>query len=240
MKKKIMKTLDISKFTLVILLMTAFSARAQNSDSAKVKSIWDKKFFWGVTLNNALTTIDGTNLPQEYFSRPTVGGSIKTEYYFSKYIGATIGVGFIAKGAGIITPDLYSGLGDPDSTHRARIKFYSLEVPIAIIFRGFEPIKGTRIHAELGIIPSKIIESKYIFLSVEDGFHLIEDHSDRYYKTDLSLHASLGLDVNAGSSCIFQVDFYGNWGTANVYNPAFFPNQNGRNQLYGIRLGWLF
>ncbi len=235
-----MKTLAYKKFVIIILLMTPFLAVAQQSDSVKSKSVWDKKFYWGATLNNALTTIEGANLPQEYFSRPTIGGSLKTEYYFSKYIGVTIGVGFIAKGAGIITPDLFSGLGNPDSTYRARIKFYNLELPIAFIFRGLEPIKGTRLHAELGIIPSKIIESKYIFLSVEDGFHLIEDHSDRYYKTDLFIHASIGLDINAATSCIFQIDLYGNWGTANVYNTNFFPNQSGRNQLYGIRLGWLF
>ncbi len=235
-----MKTLAISKLAVVILLTTASLAEAQQRDSVKEKSIWDKKFYWGATFNNALANIVGSDLPQEYFSRPSIGGSLKTEYYFTKNIGATIGVTFQAKGAGIITPDVFNGLGDPDSTHRARIKFYNLEIPIAVIFRGFEPIKGTRVHAELGVIPSKIIESKYIFLSVEDGFHLIEDHSDRYYKTDLFIHASLGLDINAGNSCIFQIDLYGNWGTANVYNTNFFPNKNGRNQLYGIRLGWLF
>jgi hypothetical protein len=245
-----MKTLVIKLF-FVSLVAISFSAIGQKSDSSEVSSLrgmdtvirkdpWEKKFRWGFTFDNAVVRINGSNLPDEYFFRPGVGGSVKAEYYLTRNIGLTAGLAWETRGAGIINPDNESGLGNADSTHRARIKFYSIEAPIALIFRGVEVIKGTRLHAELGVTPSRNVHSKYIFLSIEDGFHLVENHSDRYYKTDLLVHSAFGLDIDAGRSCIFQIHFWGNWGTTNVYNQDFYPGTDGQNRLMGIRLGWLF
>ncbi len=236
-----MKTLDIKKIMGALLLITGtLSMNAQDRDSVTEKTVWDKKFLIGATFNNGIVTFSGNALAQEYFLRPSIGGALKAEFYFTPNIGLTAGLGFQVKGAGMITPDKVKGLGNSDSTFRARIKMYNLEIPIAIVFRGFEVIKGTRLHAELGISPSKILNSEYVFLSVEDGFHLIEDHSNRYYKSDLFINTSIGIDINAATSCIFQVHLYGNWGTQNVYEGSAFPNKDGRNNLYGIKLGWLF
>jgi len=234
-----MKTLAFN-ITSIILFTIVFNAVAQAPDTTKRPSRWEKKFLIGATFDNGLNTITGTNLPSSYFSRPGLGGSIKAEYYFTKHIGITAGVAFETRGAGIITPDLVKDLGNPDSTHRARIKFLSLEVPVALVLRGFEPIRGTRLHVEGGITPSRNMLSRYIFLSIEDGFHLIEDQSAQYYKTDLLLHAVVGLDINAADACIFQVHFIGNWGTRNVYGNSFSPSADGRNRMIGIRLGWIF
>jgi hypothetical protein len=229
-----------SVIKLIILLVTISSAAIAQSDSVSQKSIWQKKWYWGATFNNSLVTFKGSSLPDTYFWRPGLGLTIKGEYFITPALGITAGFTFHAKGAGIITPDVFKGLGDPDSTHRARIKFYHLEIPLALVLRGLEPFRGTRLRAELGIIPSRMIYAKYIFLSVEDGFHLVEDHTDRYYKTDVFVHGLVGLDINASEACIFQVHVYGNWGTRNVYQSAAFPNASGKSELIGIRLGWLF
>lgn len=234
-----MKILAIKLSIATLMGWACLGAYAQ-ADSIDENSVWNKKFLWGATFNNALVSFKGDGLPQDYFWRPGLGVTLKTEYYLTKHIGITVGATFQAKGAGIITPDLVKELGNADSTHRARIKFYNLEVPVALIFRGLETFRGTRLHAELGVVPSRNLYSKYIFLSIEDGFHVVENHSDRYYKTDLFIHASLGMDINAAKACIFQVHFYGNWGTKNVYKTEAFPGADGRNNLYGLKLGWLF
>jgi hypothetical protein len=209
-------------------------------DTLKRKEIFDKKFFWGGSFNNALTIIKGDNLPDKYFWKPALGVTLKTEYYFHKNIGVSVGFTYQQKGAGIITPDFNKSLGDPDSTHRARIKTNALEIPVVLILRSGEWIKGVRFHGEVGITPMKNQLSQHVFMSVEDGFHVVENQSDRYYKKDMPIQGVLGVDINAGDACVFQVHFFGNWGSKNVFNTTSFPGANGKNVLYGIRLGWMF
>lgn len=235
---KIMKARNI----VMLLLLSGLSAVAQNPvkpDSTTKKSKWDQKFYWGVTFNNSWATIKGKNLPNDYFWKPSVGASIKTEYYFHKNIGLMVGVEYQQKGSGIITEDKVKTLGDPDSTYRARIKLHALEVPISIIFRTNEIIKNTRFHGTFGVSPMINFKSRYVMYSVEDGFHFIQDQNNRYYKNDLGINASAGIDINAGNSCIFQVDLYGIWGTKNVYS-NYYPNADGRTKIIGIKLGWMF
>jgi hypothetical protein len=237
-----MRILVINTTLLLLTVAASFpcSAQGEPSDSLQKKNRPDKAFFWGATFNNALVTFKGDNLPQDYFWRPGLGITLKTEWFFHRNIGVSAGFTFQAKGAGIITPDNYKGLGDPDSTHRARIKFYNLELPLVLILRGGSPIKGTRLRGEFGVIPSWNVYSKYTFLSIEDGFHFVEDQSDQYYKNDLFFAGAFGIDIDAANACVFQVHLYGNWGTKNVYDTSFYPNAEGRNVVYGIRLGWMF
>jgi hypothetical protein len=213
------------------------------ADTAKQKSIWEKKFFWGITFNTSLVTLEGSALPEAYFLKPAMGFSLRTEYYFHKNIGVSISLGYQQKGSGILTPDYVSyeqNLGDGDSTHRGRIKFDAFELPVAFLFRTNEILKGTKIHASIGVNLTQITNAKYVFYSIEDGFHLVENHSDRYYKSDIPITGSLGLDINAGNSTVFQVHVIGNWGTRNAYKQEYFPGSAGKNNLYGLRLGWLF
>lgn len=229
---------------LVILLV--FFAGAMSAQTAAVldttakKTKWDKKFYFGLTFNNSWSTIKGANLPNDYFWKPSVGTSLRAEYYFTKNIGLSLGVQYQQKGSGIITPDKIKALGDPDSTYRGRIKLHALEFPISVVLRSNEVIRNTRFHGSIGISPMKNLQSTYVFYSVEDGFHLIENHKERYYQADMSLTASLGIDINAGNACIFQVHMYGTWGTKNVYNNDYYPNANGKTKVIGLRLGWLF
>ena len=129
--------------TALLLAGMATAAGAQiGFDTAQVKkSIWDKKFYWGVTFNNSWATIKGTNLPNNYFWKPSVGASLRAEYFFHKNIGVSFGLQYQQKGSGIVTPDFDKTLGDPDSTYRARIKLHALEVPISIHLRSGELIK---------------------------------------------------------------------------------------------------
>lgn len=234
-------------FTLALLLvgiatMTNAQSTSQSSfDTALVKkSRWDKKFFWGVSFNTSWAKITGTNLPNEYFWRPTTGASLRAEYFFHKNIGISVGIQYQQRGSGIITPDFVKTLGDPDSTYRARIKMVTLEVPICLVLRSGEIIQGVRFQASGGISPVHNFESKFTQFSVEDGFHVKIVQNERYYKNDLAFIASAGIDINAANATIFQIHFYGSWGTKNVFNTNAFPNADGRSNVLGFRLGWMF
>lgn len=236
---KIMK----AKKVFIVLLLTGMvsTVQAQNQlDTTAAKSRWDKKFYWGVTFNNSWATIKGENLPNEYFWKPSVGASFKTEYYFHKNVGLLVGAQYQQKGSGIITKDNVGTLGDPDSTYRARIKLHALEVPIAIVLRSGEVVRNTRFHGSAGIAPMINFQSKFVQYSAEDGFHFIENQNSRYYKNDLALTVAAGIDINAGNSSIFQIHFYGTWGTKNAYNPDVFPDANGKTRVIGMKLGWMF
>jgi hypothetical protein len=241
-QKMILKIMK-AKHIVFLLWLSVLSAAAQTPtlpDTTAKKSKWDKKFYWGVTFNNSWATIKGNDLPNEYFWKPSVGASAKTEYYFHKNIGLLVGVQYQQKGSGIITEDKVKELGNPDSTYRARIKLHALEVPISIILRSGDVIKNVRVHGAFGISPMINFESRYVLYSAEDGFHFMENQDARYYKNDLGINASVGVDINAGNSCIFQVHLYGTWGTKNVYNQDFYPDAEGKTRIIGLKLGWMF
>ena len=238
-----MKIMKVRKFMVAVLMIsTATVASAQITfDTTLMKtSLWDKKFFLGVTFNTSWAKITGTNLPNQYFWRPTTGASLRAEYFFHKNVGVSVGLQYQQRGSGIVTPDVVSTLGDPDSSYRARIKMVTVEVPICLVVRSGPIMKGIRLQANIGISPVHNFESKFTQFSVEDGFHVKQVQNSRYYKNDLAIIASAGFDINAANATIFQIHFYGSWGTQNVFNTTAFPNANGRNNVLGLRLGWMF
>jgi hypothetical protein len=230
------------EITMILLLLYGMGAAAQTQfqpDSVNKKSLWDKKFYWGVTFNNSWATIKGTNLPNKYFWKPSVGASLKTEYFFHKNIGVMVAAQYQQKGSGIITEDKVKTLGDPDSTYRARIKLHAFEVPISIVWRSGEIIRNTRFQGSLGIAPMVNFKSKFVQYSIEDGFHVLELQNNRYYKNDLAITASAGININAGNSCLLQVHLFGTWGTKNVYT-SYYNNAEGKTKIFGLKLGWMF
>jgi Outer membrane protein beta-barrel domain len=237
---KIMKAKYFIVVMLIVGIATLSYAQSTVDTTSLRKGRWDKKFFFGATFNTSWAKITGSNLPVEYFWRPTTGASLRAEYFFHKYIGVSIGLQYQQRGSGIVTPDFVKTLGDPDSTYRARIKMVTVEVPICLVVRSGEIIKGVRLHASGGISPVHNFESKFTRFSVEDGFHVKEVQNERYYKNDFAFIASAGFDINAANATIFQIHFYGSWGTKNVFNPTAFPGADGRNNVLGFRLGWMF
>ena len=132
---------------LIFLSLAVFSHAAFSQQSLKekiqtdgaLKDANDKKFHVGVSLNQYWSTITGET-QSSYFIKPSIGGTIRAEYYFNKWLGIGLGIGFQQRGAGIHhtdvtggafahpwdfvnTPDGYRS-GDPDSraelarTHR--------------------------------------------------------------------------------------------------------------------------
>lgn len=236
-----MKTMKVNCLTVLFLLIsTSLLAQVEYPiDSTAKLSIWNKKIYWGVMITNSLTTIKGTSMPDQYFWKPSVGGAIKWELYINRHIGIGIETRYQQNGSGIITEDKVKVLGDPDSTYRARIKLSAFELPIIFLFRSGEVIQNTRFHGSLGVAPLLNFQSKYVLYSAEDGFHTKLLQNERYYKNDIAITASAGIDVNAGNSCIFQIHFYGTWGQRNVFTD-YYSNAEGQTRVIGLKFGWLF
>lgn len=223
------------------LLLAATSLLAQVDSLQNAKSE-HKKIYWGATFNNYWSSFEGQNLP-DYFYKPSLGTTLKAEYYFTEFLGISAGVGWQQRGTGIINRNKEEiPLGGKDSTYRERLRLNYLDLPILLVLRMPVPIAGgdVRIAGSVGIQPQHMFKAIQIFHSVEDGFHEITEHTQDIRKTDMAYVASVGVDIFAGAT-ILQVRFSGNWGTRNVFsNPEVYPGYTGKNRTYGIQLGFMF
>jgi hypothetical protein len=229
-------------FSLICSLLLAASSLYAQVDSLQKAKSEHKKFYWGATFNNYWSSFEGENLP-EYFYKPSLGTTLKVEYYFTDFLGISAGIGWQQRGTGIINRNHEEiPLGGRDSTYRERLRMNYVDLPIQLVARMPTPIAGgdVRIAGSVGIVPGRMFNATQIFHSVEDGFHEYTDHTNDLSKSDLAYTASIGADIFAGAT-ILQVRLLGNWGTKNVFkNPEVYPGQNGKNRTYGIQLGFMF
>lgn len=239
-------------YVLAFLFLTLLQPSAVAQDKEKImaegdaKNMFAKNFRWGISWNQYWSTIKGTNLPETYFAKPSVGFNLRAEYYLLPFVGIGAGVGVQQRGAGVINQDNYGGSFthpwepnyDPDSTYRERLRMNTIEVPIALLVRTpKDVVKGVRLSAALGVVFIKNDYVRTFFNKPEDGFHTVTEVSDGYITSDFAYQMSLGADIDAAQSCIFQVHFLYSKGTKNIYKAA--PG-NGQTELYGVRVAWLF
>ncbi|NBP69955.1 MAG: hypothetical protein EBR30_18945 [Cytophagia bacterium] len=225
---------------------TAVVTRETILAERKTPVTFDKKLRFGLSWNQYWGTIKGSNLPEEYFAKPCVGASLRVEYYPLSFIGIGAGFGVQQRGAGIINQDLsggsfthpWEGINDPDSTYRERLRMNTIEVPITLLLRTPKDIiKGVRLSGAIGVVFIKNDYVKNFFHVPEDGFHVIADVSNDYVASDLGYQASLGFDIDAAESCVFQVQALYTKGTKNIYKTG---TGNGQVETYGVRVAWLF
>jgi hypothetical protein len=214
---------------------------------AEEKNVFEKKWRFGLSWNQYWGTIKGDNLPKEYFAKPCVGASLRTEYYPLSFLGVGVGFGVQQRGAGIINEDKtggtfthpWFGLQDntEDSTYRERLRMNTIEVPVTLLLRTpKDVVKGLRLSAAAGIVWIKNDYVKDFWHKPEDGFHTIINVEDDYIKQDLGYQASVGADIDAGQS-VFQVHFVYTKGTKNIYTTG---SGDGRVETYGFRVSWLY
>lgn len=239
-------------FYLVILLFGLLFQEAIAQEKEKIlaeadpKKMFEKKFRWGISWHQSWGTIKGDNLPREYFAKPCVGASLRAEYYPLPFIGVGLGFGVQQRGAGIINTDNYGGSFthpwepnyDPDSTYRQRLRMNTIDIPVTLLLRTPKDIiKGVRLSGAVGLVYIKNEYVKDFFNKPEDGFHIITDVSGDYISRDLGYQMSLGADINAAESCVFQFHLVYSKGTKNVYKTG---SGNGQTETYGFRVAWLF
>ncbi len=227
-----------------VCLLSFFKSNAQLMDTLPEMSpeYFMKKLRWGVSFNQSFSTITGSIAPFDYFTKPSLGGGLETEYFFNKNIGIGSGFIFQQRGVGIYTTDVVKEVGDADSTHRQRLRFNCLDLPIRLVFRSGKGLsKGNRWSGNIGIIPMYSFKTNSIFHSIEDGFHQIEDWGDRFKKFDLAASLSFGLNINAGDAALLQLHLYASYGLLNTYNnTALFGQAKGNHLLFGLKASALF
>lgn len=240
-------------FSFTLLSMEGLSQEKQETSAKETilaegnaKNIFDRKFRWGISWNQYWSTIKGSNLPKTYFVKPSVGFNVRAEYYPLPFIGIGAGFGVQQRGAGILNPDNYGAPFshpwdrpyDKDSTYRERLRFNTFEVPVTLLLRTPKDMfKGVRLSGAAGLVFVRVSWVNTIFMSPEDGYHLITVVSNDYIKNDLAYQLSLGADINAGDACVLQLHFVYTKGTKNIYLTG--PG-DGRLETFGLRVGWLF
>ena len=218
----------------------------------ELTSIFDKKFHWGVSLNIYTSTIEGQQVEDSYFLKPSLGGTLRAEYYFNSFLGVGLGAGYQQRGAGIYNVDVSGGafshpwitndlgqVGNLDSTTLERIRFNSLEFPITILLRTPKDVfQGMRVSGAVGPTLIHTMSVNRTYQSIVDGFHPYNWVTDNYVRNDLGLQASIGADIDSGGGkSVFQVHFVYTTGFTNVYA----NNQGNVTQVtYGVRLAWMF
>lgn len=231
-------------FLLSVILLCVSSIQAQLRDTFPEEhpEAFERKIRFGVTFHQTWTNFVGSNQPYDYFAKPSIGGGVDFNYFFSKNIGIGVGFAYQQRGAGIYTLDLVKGLGDPDSTHRHRLRTNCLDLPVRLLLRANKGVaKGTRWSGSVGFIVSGIVKTGSVFHSIEDGFHLEENWSKDYAKFDVGPTLSWGLDFNAAEAALFQIQLYGYFGFINPYsNKTMFGNARSFNLMVGLRAAALF
>lgn len=245
---------------LVLILAASLIARAQAPEQKQMTpgerilaegnftDPHEKKIRLGISWNQYWGIIKGSNLPKEYFGKPCIGFNVRAEYYPISFLGIGVGFGVQQRGSGIINEDKEGGTfthpwfgvqgSTEDSTYRERLRFNTIEIPVTVLLRTpKDVIKGVRLSAAGGFVWYKNDYVHDFWHKPEDGFHTIIDVSDDYISSDLGYQLSVGADISAGGTGVFQFHLVYTKGTKNIYKSV--PG-DGRLETYGFRAAWLF
>ena len=226
--------------SIIVLLLLSGSVVAQEFSKPKEtipQSAFDKKFRWGFTYTQSWSTIKGSSLPQNYFTKQSIGLQVSVEYFPLKFLGFSLGAGYQQRGTGI--KDL--NVGPVDSTYRDRLRFNTFEFPIAVILRTPKDVlKGLRLSGSLGLVPIINRNSRDAKISLEPNvadLDHVKDVSNNYFKNDFAIQFTVGPEIDMAASQVIKIQFYYSMGTTNVFSTG---QGTGHNQNTGIRLSWMF
>ena len=207
-------------------------------------NILDKKVYVGIIFNSTWASIDFfNNQPETYFFKPSLGGGVAYQNYFTKKrnIGFETGLILQQRGAGIRKTDDLSK-DNIDSSNRWRFRVYNLEVPLKIIYRSkfLGKGQGVKFSAAAGIAAAYTLYASRVYISAEDGFHDYTDETSNFSRLGVLAHASAGIDIAAGESAVLQLQLLYQLGINNAYSGSgAYSNFSGRHSLFGLRLGFL-
>jgi hypothetical protein len=229
----------MKKIIIVIFLMFEVYAVLGQSMPNEKKSETKDAVRIGFSFLNVWTDVQG-NTPK-LFRKPSLGGVVKVEYYPLDFLGLTAGIGYQQRGYGLILPD--TGFVAPSlNTYRNRIRTNNLEFPLGLILKTPKPIAGgsTWMLASVGISPLRMFEANDIYLSVEDGFHVVKDVTKNFTSSDSPIFVSIGPEIDT-SAGFLQVQLIGSFGQKNVFTSENNPKgYSGKNRYFGISIGCTF
>jgi hypothetical protein len=231
------------KAIVFFFLIIGFSASAQFTPPSAVKtekSFFDRHLLVGFAANNSWATYRDL-VDDSAFYRPSLGMGLRVDYFFKPFIGISAGFGIQHRGMGVYTNDVDNSIGNPDSTGRLRYRTTTFDIPVQLILRTPKNIfASTRLSLALGVDFSYVFKAQRIWKSVDDGFHIPTIITEQYDKWDIPLRVGFGLDVEAGSGCLFRAHLFGEMSRKYLYaNPVSGVRSN-QNMLLGIDLSFMF
>ena len=245
------RILSLLAFLLLSMGSLAQTMKDVVADSVD-KNAFDKNFRIGAGFHMYWSKLTGDNLPVAYYAKPSLGISIRAEYYFTSFLGIGAGFGYQQRGSGVINADNTGGAfshpwvvdkngnqGDPDSTYLEKLRFNTLEFPLTVILRTpKDVIKGVRVSGAAGVIYIYNIQANDVYQSVLDGLHKDNLVTDSFIRNDLGYQLSAGADIDSGGNgTMFQLHFVYTEGFGYVYA----ANQGSGHQItFGLRLTCLF
>jgi len=241
----------MKKYSVILFLLFTYGVKAQDLleyyDSIKTtqdhsfKNKLDKKFLWGFHYNLSWSTVEGID-DLDIFTKPSVGAAFKVNYFPVDWLGFSVGAGHQMRGFGVYTPDVFKELGDPDSTHRLRIRTNNLDLPVQVILRTpFEFWNVGKFSLSLGVTPTMVYMARSVFISVEDGFHKVEDIKNQFISGfDFPLHAGAGVEINAANATLLRLHFFAEFGSKPTYINPVTGSKSGANRLFGLQMSFLF
>lgn len=217
-----------------ILFLIGLGAYGQTTP---VATGFDKRFRWGFTYTQGWSTIEGSSLEADYYTKPSIGAGFSAEYFPKSFIGIGLGVAYQQRGAGVRASQT-SGL--PDTANNIRLRFNTVEVPVSITLRTpMDIVRGVRLSGSLAYMPVFNLSSKEVFNvlvpSIRDE-NVVQDVSSSYFKSDAAYQFSIGPEFLSGTG-IFRVHFFSSKGSTNVYKTG---AGTGQNHLSGIKLTVIF
>ncbi|MBY0432963.1 MAG: PorT family protein [Cyclobacteriaceae bacterium] len=256
MKKIICSAILALVFSQPLHVLAQKVSKEQILAEGELKESLDKKFHWGISLQNYLSSITGNQVERSYFYKPSIGFNFRAEYYFNSFLGIGVGAGYQQRGAGLKNSDVTGGAfahpwvfvdtpegyrsGDPDSTYLERLRFNTVEFPVTLLLRTPKDVlqKGMKLSGAVGPTFVHLFSANQMFQSIVDGFHPYNWVQDNYTANQFGLQASVGFDIDSGAgSSMFQVHLVYTTTLSNIYAKG---QGDGRNTTAGIRLAWLF
>ena len=183
-----------------------------------------------LTFSNSWSAIKGTNLPNDYFSGNPQGNLFCELNTISPRMDFLSGVQYQQKGRHNYRSKI-KALGDQTQPIGEGLNFMLLISPFLWLQKQWV-IRNTKIPWNMEFHPWRT--SVHLrFCSVEDGFHLIENHKRALLPNDIRLPQSLGIDINTGNAYYFKYIFMAH-GDKNVYNNDYYPNAEWQNKSYWL------
>lgn len=229
----------MKKILIVIAFLFGVSLAYGQNQTIEKSAPKEDKFRWGFTFLNVWSDVKG-NTP-DTFTKPSLGGNVKAEFYPLDFLGFTAGIGYQQRGYGVVLPD--TGFVAPSiNTYRNRVRMNSVEFPIGLILKTPKPLAGgsTWLMASVGVSPLVMFDANDVYLSVEDGFHIVKDVTSSFNKSDMPIFVSIGPEIDT-SAGFLQVQLIGSFGTSELYTDVNNPKgYSGKNRFLGFSIGCTF
>jgi hypothetical protein len=209
------------------------------SSPSTTKVIPKKWITPGLTFTQGFTTIEDASR-SDYFVKPSLSGGATLSINPIQWVSLTSGIIHEQHGAGILLPDNVGGIGNPDTTHRTRLRLNTWGIPVAMTVRTPVLFDNTRISASYGMTYHRLARATKVFHSIEDGFHQVEEYTEFFVPRFWTTSWSVGFEIEVPGSAVLQIHYVASRSRQNVYQGGPFGSASGILVCHGLKLSTVF